>query len=103
MSTEIQQNSAAKSSVPQGLDVGRLEKELAASWQNAGGTEESGVTRVCVLNLIVYATQDEERAKIDALLNEVISHTPSRALVLIANRTSTEAKLKAKVSSLCQE
>jgi len=103
MSTEIQPDTAARKSVPQAIDVGRLEKELAASWQNAGGGEESGVTRVCVLNLIVYATQDEERAKIDALLGEVISHVPSRALVLIADRNSTEAKLEAKVSSLCQE
>ena len=102
MSTEIQQNSAAKS-MPQGVDVGRLEKELAASWQNAVGAEESGMTRVCVLNLIVYATQDEDRAGIDALLDEVTARTPSRALVLIANRTSTEAKLEAKVSALCQE
>ena len=103
MSTEIPQSSAAKS-VSQGIDVGRLEKELAASWQNEAGAEEaSGVTRVCVLNLIVYATHEENRAQIDEVLDEVTAHTPSRALVLIANRDSTEAKLEAKVSTLCQE
>jgi len=101
MSTEIQQNSAAKS-VPQGVDVGRLEKELAASWQNAGGAEESGVTRVCVLNLIVYTTHREDRAEIDALLDVVTAHVPGRALVLVADRDSTEAKLEAYVSTRCQ-
>jgi glucose-6-phosphate dehydrogenase assembly protein OpcA len=102
MSAEIPQSSAAKP-VSQGIDVGRLEKELAASWQSEAGGEGSGVTRVCVLNLIVYASHEEDRAKIDEVLDEVTAHTPSRALVLIANRTSTEAKLEAKVSTLCQE
>lgn len=102
MSTEIQQNSAAPKSVPQGVDVGRLEKELAASWQNAGGAEESGVTRVCVLNLIVYATRREDRAEIDTLLDVVTTHVPCRALVLVADRDSTEARLEAYVSTRCQ-
>jgi len=58
---------------------------------------------VCVLNLIVYATHQDDRAEIDALLNVVTAHVPSRVLVLIANRDSTESKLEAKVSTLCQE
>lgn len=103
MSREIPQSSAAEP-VSQGIDVGRLEKELAASWQSEAGAEDaSGVTRVCVLNLIVYASHEEDRAKIDEVLDEVTAHTPSRALVLIANRESTEAKLEARVSTLCQE
>jgi glucose-6-phosphate dehydrogenase assembly protein OpcA len=102
MSTEIPQSSAARD-VSQGIDVGRLEKELAASWQKEAGAGESGVTRVCVLNLIVYATQGEDRARIDEVLGEVTAHTPSRALVLIADRVSTEASLKAEVSALCQQ
>ena len=101
MSTEIQQSSAA-GNLSKGVDVGRLEKELAASWQNADGAEESGMTRVCVLNLIVYATQKEDRAQIDSLLDEVTSHIPGRSLVLIADREATEAKLEAYVSTRCQ-
>ncbi|HEY0100756.1 MAG TPA: glucose-6-phosphate dehydrogenase assembly protein OpcA [Pyrinomonadaceae bacterium] len=102
MSREIPQSTAA-GDVAQGIDVVRLEKELAASWQNEAGAGESGVTRVCVLNLIVYATPADDRAKIDAVLNEVTAHTPSRALVLIADRVSTEARLEASVSALCQQ
>ena len=101
MSSEIQQNAAAVSA-PQGIDVGRLEKELAASWQNAGGAEESGMTRVCVLNLIVYATPAENRARMDELLDEVTAHTPGRALVLIADRGAAGASLEAYVSTRCQ-
>jgi hypothetical protein len=100
--SEIQKSSAA-ASAPQGIDVGRLEKELAANWQNsAGGAEDSGVMRVCVLNLIIYATHKEDRAKLDELLDEVTAHVPSRALVLIADRDSAEASLEAYVSMRCQ-
>ena len=101
MSSEIQRNAAAKNA-PQGIDVGRLEKELAANWQNAGGAEDSGMTRVCVLNLIVYVAPGEDRSKLDALLDEVTEHAPGRALVLIADRNSTEARLEAYVSTRCQ-
>jgi glucose-6-phosphate dehydrogenase assembly protein OpcA len=102
MSREIPQSSAAEKSVSQGIDVGRLEKELAASWQSEAGAEEASVVRVCVLNLIVYSSHHEDRAEIDAVLDEVTAHTPSRALVLIADRASTEAKLEAYVSTRCQ-
>ncbi|HLL73398.1 MAG TPA: glucose-6-phosphate dehydrogenase assembly protein OpcA [Pyrinomonadaceae bacterium] len=101
MSTEIQQSSAA-AKVSQGIDVGRLEKELAAGWQSAAGDEGAGMTRVCVLNLIVYASHKEDRTEIDALLDEVTERTPSRALVIIADRDSTEPKLEAYVSTRCQ-
>jgi len=101
MSSDRQQSSATKNA-PQGIDVGRLEKELAANWQSAGEAEESGMTRVCVLNLIVYAAHAEDRAKIDALLDVVTEHTPGRALVLIADRESAETRLEAYVSTRCQ-
>jgi glucose-6-phosphate dehydrogenase assembly protein OpcA len=102
MSTEIQQNAAA-GNVQQGIDVGRLEKELAASWQSSAGSEEdSGVTRVCVLNLIIYASHKDDRARMDELLDVVTAHVPSRALVLIADRESTVPRLEAYVSMRCQ-
>jgi glucose-6-phosphate dehydrogenase assembly protein OpcA len=100
--SEIQQSAAAGNAL-QGIDVGRLEKELAANWQsNAAGAEDSGVTRVCVLNLIIYASHKDDRAKMDGLLDEVTTHLPSRALVLIADRDATEARLEAYVSMRCQ-
>lgn len=102
MSTEIKQNSAPQT-VAQGIDVGRLEKELTASWQSASGADETGMTRVCVLNLIVYATHREDRAEINALLDVVSEHTPCRALILVADRESAEAKLKAYVTTRCEE
>ncbi|HEX8634436.1 MAG TPA: glucose-6-phosphate dehydrogenase assembly protein OpcA [Pyrinomonadaceae bacterium] len=101
MSSENQPNVVAVNA-PQGIDVGRLERELAASWRNAGEAEASGVMRVCVLNLIVYAAPGEDRAKIDELLDVVTEYAPSRALVLIADREATETRLEAYVSTRCQ-
>jgi glucose-6-phosphate dehydrogenase assembly protein OpcA len=96
------QSSVAAGNAPQGIDVGRLEKELAANWQNVGGGAESSVTRVCVLNLIVYAAPGEDRAKMDELLDVVTEHAPGRTLVLVADRDAAEARLEAHVSTRCQ-
>jgi glucose-6-phosphate dehydrogenase assembly protein OpcA len=100
MSSEIQRNAAGHA--PQGIDVGRLEKELAANWRSAGEGEESSVTRVCVLNLIVYVAPGEDRAKLEELLDAVTEQSPGRMLVLVADRGAAEAKLEARVSTRCQ-
>jgi glucose-6-phosphate dehydrogenase assembly protein OpcA len=96
------QPSAAAMNAPQGIDVGRLEKELAANWQSAVDGAESSVTRVCVLNLIVYAAPGDDRAKTDELLDVVTQHAPGRTLVLIADAAAAEASLEAHVSTRCQ-
>jgi glucose-6-phosphate dehydrogenase assembly protein OpcA len=104
METQTQESKAAVS--VSGIDVGKLEKELAAMWQPAknsdGTTAETGTTRVCVLNLIVYSTRHDDRAQIDQLLDEVTEQTPSRALILVADREAADAKLEAYVSTRCQ-
>lgn len=103
---EIQtQESAVPISSAQGIDVRRIEKELAAMWQQSAGTEgseEAGVVRACALNLIVYTTADEDRAQIDELLATVNEQHPGRALVLLADDRSSAARLEAYVSSRCR-
>ncbi|MFL6209168.1 MAG: glucose-6-phosphate dehydrogenase assembly protein OpcA [Pyrinomonadaceae bacterium] len=104
METQTHESTAAVSVA--GVDVGKLEKELAAMWLPAtnedGTTSEAGVTRVCVLNLVVYAAHQEDRAEVDKLLDDVTEQTPSRAILLVADRDSTDAKLEAYVSTRCQ-
>ncbi len=104
METQTHESAGAVSVA--GIDVGKLEKELAAMWQPAKGADgaanEAGMTRVCVLNLIVYAGQDEDRAVIDQALEDVTAQTPSRAILLIADRAGADAKLEAYVSTSCQ-
>lgn len=102
---ETQENTVQVSTT-KGIDVGKIEKELAAMWKPSGEGEgvnaESGVTRACALNLLVYATTSEDRAQIDDMLNEVNEQHPGRTLVLLADRASVESKLEAYVSTRCR-
>jgi glucose-6-phosphate dehydrogenase assembly protein OpcA len=98
--------STVQVSATKGIDVGKIEKELAAMWKPAsddeGSNAESGVTRACALNLLVYATTADDRALIDEMLDEVSEHHPGRTLVLLADREASEPKLEAYVSTRCR-
>jgi len=85
-----------------GIDAARLERELTAMWAESSGGGGAGVTRACVLNLVVYAEGAEERSEVDALLSEVIERHPCRAVVLVADREAAEPRLEAYVSTRCQ-
>lgn len=67
-----------------------------------GDGQQAGVVRACVLNLIVYAASEEERAEVDELLEAVVERHPCRAIVLVADRDAAEARLDAYVSTRCQ-
>ena len=106
------QSSAVALSAAKGVDAVKLERELAAMWAEMGGQESdaasssssspSGVTRACALNLVVYSERQEERAEVDALLEEVVERHPCRSIVLYADRGAAEARLEAYVSMRCQ-
>jgi glucose-6-phosphate dehydrogenase assembly protein OpcA len=100
------QESAIAVSTSKGIDVGKIEKELAAMWKPAGegsgSNAESGVTRACALNLLVYATTSDDRAKIDEMLDVVSEQHPGRTLVLLAERAAIEPKLEAYISTRCR-
>ena len=93
-------------SAAKGIDVGKIEKELAAMWRSAedgtGVNAESGVTRACAMNLMVYATAEEDRDKIDDMLDVVNEQHPGRALVLLADREASAPALEASVSTRCR-
>src|SRR5437868_5019792 len=93
-------------SIAKGIDAARLEKELNAVWAemsaSKGDGQGAGVVRACVLNLIVYVAGQEERAEVDELLEAVVERHPCRAIVLVADRAASEARLDAYVSTRCQ-
>ena len=100
--TTTQETSVTLSGL-KGIDAARLERELSAMWAEvSGGDGSAGVARACALNLIVYAGGPEERAEVDALLDEVIERHPCRALVLVADREKEAAGLEAYISTRCQ-
>jgi glucose-6-phosphate dehydrogenase assembly protein OpcA len=101
------QGSIVPVSTTKGIDVGKIEKELAAMWKPASEAEgvnaESGVTRACALNLVVYATTEDDRAAIDEMLDIVSAQHPGRTLVLLADREANEPLLEAYVSTRCRK
>lgn len=87
-----------------GVDVASLEKQLAAMWRETakgGGADAASMTRVCVANLVVYVPDKETRAGLEKLLEEVAEQTPSRVILLFAERES-ESRLDAYVSTRCR-
>ncbi|HEX8494267.1 MAG TPA: glucose-6-phosphate dehydrogenase assembly protein OpcA [Pyrinomonadaceae bacterium] len=104
METHTQGN-VIQVSATRGIDVGKIEKELAAMWQQASvaeGVDDSGVVRACALNLIVYTTVADDRARLEEMLATVNEQHPGRALVLVADRGASAARLEAYVSSRCR-
>src|SRR5215210_433521 len=101
------QASTSHLSVERGVDASRVERELTAMWAEMSAPEEgegqqAGVVRACVLNLIVYAANGEERAEADELLETVVERHPCRAIVIAAEPESVEARLDAYASTRCQ-
>lgn len=68
----------------------------------AGSNAESGVTRACALNLLVYASAGDDLARIDEMLDVVSEQNPGRILVLLADRGAGEPRLEARVSTRCR-
>lgn len=99
------QTEGAGAPVIRGIDVGGLEKQLAAMWSRTageGGVNDAGMTRVCVVNLIVYVPKGTAREELDPMLDELARELPSRVILLFADRES-EARLAAVVSTRCQD
>ncbi|MDT7806857.1 MAG: hypothetical protein QOJ70_670 [Acidobacteriota bacterium] len=100
------QTNTTRVALAQGIDALKLEKELSAKWAETsapeGGGATAGVVRACVLNLVVYAAGAQERDEVDELLGAVVERHPCRAIVLVAERDATEARLQAFVSTQCQ-
>jgi glucose-6-phosphate dehydrogenase assembly protein OpcA len=100
------QESTSHLTVERGVDASKVERELTAMWAEMSAPEgegqQAGVVRACVLNLIVYAANGEERAEADDLLETVVERHPCRAILIAAERESSEERLDAYASTRCQ-
>lgn len=89
-----------------GVDVNKIEKELAALWSGANETgavkTDAGVTRACALNLIVYTTPWEDRGKLEELLDQINQQHPGRTLIMVVYRDSETPRLEGYVSMRCR-
>jgi glucose-6-phosphate dehydrogenase assembly protein OpcA len=83
------------------IDVGAIERELTALWQQASADEDQGVIRSSILNLLVYVADTSEASEIDDILIDITASHPSRAILIIADRKAPQAMLEAQVTSRC--
>jgi glucose-6-phosphate dehydrogenase assembly protein OpcA len=100
------QGSEITLSPAKGVDIKRIEKELAAMWSGAGEGSDTGdklgVTRACALNLIVYTTPWDDRTRLEDLLDSINEQHPGRALILVAYRETGTPRLEGYVSMRCR-
>lgn len=88
----------------QALDVGRIEAELAKLRYMAAGEPASGegfALRTSLLNMVAYAEHEEGGLMASSVIEELASHHPSRALVMIANETGDESRIDAQLAAHC--
>lgn len=85
-----------------GVDVAGLERQLAETWSKSGRKGETGLTRVCVANLVVFVPKPVERGELEELLEEVAAQTPSRVIVIHVDCDSP-SRLDAQVSTRCRD
>ena len=105
MPLETQANAVALSS-SKGVDVDKIEKELASMWSGVSETGDlsntAGVTRACALNLIVYTTPWEDRGQLEDLLSQTNEQHPGRTLILVVYRETPTPRLEGYVSMRCR-
>lgn len=90
-----------------GVDVGAIERELAALWRNASrsSSDHGQVTRACSWNLVVHCHDDGTYAAARPLVDQAVRQVPARTLILkprpnAARRDGRE--VEAWVTAACQ-
>ncbi len=73
-------------SVPS-ADYRLVEESLTDLWKTAAEGHEGtqALTRVSVLNLVVFAREESIRQKVDSLVEEITGHPPLRAIFIQAD------------------
>src|SRR5262245_173891 len=84
------------------VDIGAIERELTALWQQASEEDEhGGVIRSAILNLIVYTPDKWMAAGIDEILTEITAARAGRAILIGAGENAKEPRIEAQVTSRC--
>ena len=83
-----------------GVNVGSIEKELAALWRQA--SREKQVTRACSWNLVVHCAEESGYDGVKKVVDAAVRHVPSRTLVLKPRPYASGPEIEAWVSANCQ-
>lgn len=82
------------------VDVQAIEKELAALWRDASGSE--AVTRACLWNTLVHTVDGAKADKAQEDLQRLSQEIPSRAILIRTDASSTSHDIDAWISANCQ-
>ncbi len=86
------------------VDMGRIEAELARLRYGAAGSPpegESYAMRTSLLNLVVYAADEQGAAEASRTIDELTRDHPSRALIIVAEPSEEESRIEAKCEAHC--
>ncbi len=86
------------------VNVPAIERELTELWKAAAESKQgndAAVTRVCLLNLLIYTSDPEGAAEISDVIAKVTEEAPCRAIVMLGDRASEEDTTQAWISSHC--
>lgn len=85
------------------VDVTTIEQQLAHLWKDLTHQAQlAGAVRTSMFNLVVYAEDEAAADRITDSLNQLSRRQPSRAVVLVGDRTNPRCALDASVCVVCQ-
>ncbi len=86
------------------VDIDRIEAELTKlRYFTAGDPEgaEGFAIRTSLVNVVVYAEDDDIAAQASRVIEDLAAHHPSRALVVIARPSEDESRIDASLAAHC--
>jgi len=90
--------------VPKTLDVEVVERQLAELWKETAGEsdDDAAVLRARVANLLVFVTHESLFQEVEALILDVTTVHPCRALIVLGEQDKSDQDIEMFVTSLCQ-
>lgn len=86
------------------LDVSRIEAELDKLRYMVAGQPSGGpgfAMRTSLLNMVVYAEHEESAQYASRIIEDLSSHHPSRALIVVAQPSDGESHIEAQLAAHC--
>lgn len=86
--------------VPMSSVIARIEKQLREMWLSSAKPGESARSRVCTMNLVVVADSRELAERYTAIVDEVTSSIPARAIVVALEPDAPSAALEGEATAV---
>lgn len=84
------------------VDVSAVERELAELWRRITAQSDGAAgARTSILNLIVYAKDENEADRISSELRQCTDRHPSRTIILVGDRHVSHSSVDARVTTYC--